>query len=60
MTRQLTLANAHSEHKPTQKIVLEMEGGSPWFRFTYLWINDQLFVASCTDGSSKITIKPKK
>jgi len=38
MTKNLTIADAHSHNKPKQTLTIELYGGSPWFG--YVWIND--------------------
>ena len=53
---EITIANAHSEHKPTQKIKVKLEGGSPYF--AYIWIDDILYVL--TKGSRTVKIKKLK
>ena len=41
MSRDLVIAEAHSQHKPEQRVVLPMYGGDPWYCF--VWINDECF-----------------
>ena len=55
MARQLTIADQHSSHEPKQKIVLTMEGGSPWYK--NIWINDRLYAVYLSDATGKITVE---
>jgi len=53
MTKEIIIAESHSQQKPKQKIVLNLEGGSPWF--AYIWIDDECYVL--TKGSRIAHIK---
>jgi len=52
MIHKIRIANAHSSNKPTQKVELTLEGGSPWF--TYVWINDRCYTIIETSRGVKI------
>lgn len=54
--KKITIANAHSDHKPMEKIVLELQGGSPYF--VYVWIDDVLYVLHA--GTKTVTLKKLK
>lgn len=53
--RSITIADARSDHKPKKKITLELEGGSPWF--TYVWIDDQLYVLTKANNAKIKRVK---
>ena len=41
MAKTITIANAHSQYKPTQSFQLQLEIGDTWYG--YLWVNDVMF-----------------
>jgi len=55
MARTLTIADAHSSHKPTQTLRLELQGGSPWF--VHVWIDDVCHTVTRSDNSKRVAIK---
>ena len=40
--KKITIRSKHSTQNPTQKIVLELMGGCPYFQ--YIWIDDECYV----------------
>jgi len=49
---QITIADRHSNNKPSKKITLTLEGYSP--RYAYIWINDELHLITKSSRSVKI------
>ena len=56
MYKDLIITNAHPDHKPTEKMVVKLEGGSPWF--AYIWIDGVLY--TIVKGERSVEIKKHK
>ena len=46
MKKLITISKQHSSRikDENEKLILELEGGSPWF--TYLWIDDVMYLVT--------------
>jgi len=55
MKKLITISKQHSSRikDENEKLILELEGGSPWF--TYLWIDDVMYLV--TKSSRQVNIK---
>lgn len=52
MEKNLMITNDHPDCKPTEKMVVELEGGSPWFG--YIWIDGILYTITKGERTVKI------
>ncbi|MBA7624551.1 hypothetical protein ES703_31960 [subsurface metagenome] len=56
MIKKLVITDAHPDNKPKQKMVIELQGGSPWFG--YVWLNGTIY--TIVEGARVLKIKRTK
>ena len=53
MSKELVITKKHHDNKPSEKLVIQLEGGSPWF--SYIWLNGEIY--TITTGARTFKIK---
>jgi len=56
MRRKMIITDSHPDNKPKQKMVIELEGGSPWYG--YIWLNGEIYTV--TEGARSFQVKKTK
>ena len=52
----MIITDSHPDNKPKQKMVIELEGGSPWYG--YIWLNGEIYTV--TEGARSFQVKKTK
>lgn len=55
MYRDLVITKVHSRHSPTEKMVIKLKGGSPWF--AWIWIDDVCYTIRKTLDEKTVVIE---
>lgn len=57
MEKELTITDAHSDNKPRQEMVVQLNGGSPWYG--YIWLDDEMYEIIYDDEEEIFKLKHK-
>ena len=56
MRREMIITDAHPDNEPKQKMVIELQGGSPWYG--YIWLNGEIYTV--VEGERVFKIRKTK